>query len=160
MFCHCLTALLDPPGRFRFHQIGQPLIPRYLWPLEQVFQPPLLALGIRFPWLECSSFRPFVDAPLIIRRPFAVVRNRFPLENVKIASNTAQLLDIPPKQSSPQKPVSGKSYSKRGNSSEPGRPVCDTGRLRLPARAEFSPVAKRPIAVAANCLRIIRTYVN
>ena len=55
-------ALLDPPGRFPFHQIGQPLMPRYLWPLEQVFQPPLLALGIRFRWLECSSFRPVVDA--------------------------------------------------------------------------------------------------
>src|SRR5262249_61020082 len=31
----CLPAFLDPPGRFRFHQIGQPIIPRYLWPLEQ-----------------------------------------------------------------------------------------------------------------------------
>jgi len=71
LFCDCLTASLDPPGRFRFHQIGQPLIPRYLWPLEQVFQPPLLALGIGFRWLECSSFRPVVDAQVIMRRrPF------------------------------------------------------------------------------------------
>src|SRR5215472_16627758 len=98
-----LMALLDPPGRFPFHQIGQPLMPRYLWPLEQVFQRPMLVLGILFLWLECSSFRPVVDAHLIMRRPFAGVRNRFPLANVKIASNTAQLLDIPPKQSSRRK---------------------------------------------------------
>ena len=65
------------------------------WPLEQVFQPPMLVLGILFLWLECSSFRPVVDAQLMMRRPFAVVRNRFALANVKISSNTAQLLDIP-----------------------------------------------------------------
>src|SRR5215467_1072147 len=96
-------ALLDPPGRFPFHQIGQPLMPRYLWPLEQVFQPPMLFLGILFLWLECFSFRPVVDAQLIMRRPCAVVRNRFPLANVKIASNTAQLLDKPSNQSSCRK---------------------------------------------------------
>ena len=36
----------DPPGRFPLHQIGQPAVPRYLWPLVQVFQPPRFALGV------------------------------------------------------------------------------------------------------------------
>src|SRR5262249_7750617 len=114
-------ALLDPPGRFPFHQIGQPLMPRYLWALEQVFQPPMLVLGILFLWLECSSFRPVVDAQLIMRQPFAVVRNRFALANVKIASNTAHLLDIPPKQSSRRKsPQAGRVTQNDRDSSEPG----------------------------------------
>jgi hypothetical protein len=40
------SALFDPPGRFPFHQVGHPRLPRYLWPLEQVFQPPRFAFGI------------------------------------------------------------------------------------------------------------------
>jgi len=39
-------CLLDPPGRFPFHQMGHPRLPRYLWPLEQVFQPPRFSFGI------------------------------------------------------------------------------------------------------------------
>jgi hypothetical protein len=41
-----LPCLLDPPGRFPFHQMGHPRLPRYLWPLEQVFQPPRFSFGI------------------------------------------------------------------------------------------------------------------
>src|SRR5262245_47462214 len=79
-------ALLDPPGRFPFHQIGQPLMPRYLWPLEQVFQPPRLVLGILILWLECSSFGPVVDAQLVLP-PAIGPRQR--LEK-SIARSTAQ----------------------------------------------------------------------
>lgn len=42
-------AVFDPPGRFPFHQVGHPRLPRYLWPLEQVFQPPRFAFGIASP---------------------------------------------------------------------------------------------------------------
>ena len=31
---------------FLFHQMGHPRLPRYLWPLEQVFQPPRFSFGI------------------------------------------------------------------------------------------------------------------
>ena len=41
-----LPCLFDPPGRFPFHQMGHPRLPRYLWPLEQVFQPPRFSFGI------------------------------------------------------------------------------------------------------------------
>lgn len=36
-----------PGGPIAFHQIAQPVVPRYLWPRESVFQPPRFALGIR-----------------------------------------------------------------------------------------------------------------
>lgn len=40
----CLRWTRAPTlARFRFHHMGQPPGPLYLWPLEQVFQPPLLA---------------------------------------------------------------------------------------------------------------------
>ena len=35
-----------PVARLPFHQIGHPLRPLYLCPMEQVFQPPLLAIDI------------------------------------------------------------------------------------------------------------------
>ena len=42
-----IAGLRTPPAaRLRFHQVGQPPGPRYLWPREQVFQPPRLAMGM------------------------------------------------------------------------------------------------------------------
>jgi hypothetical protein len=35
--------------RLPFHQVGHPRVPLNLWPLEQVFQPPLLARAIAYP---------------------------------------------------------------------------------------------------------------
>src|SRR5580704_10296167 len=49
-------AVFDPPGRFPFHQVGHPRLPRYLWPLEQVFQPPRFAFGIASLGLDNNRF--------------------------------------------------------------------------------------------------------
>jgi hypothetical protein len=52
-------AVFDPPGRFPFHQVGHPRLPRYLWPLEQVFQPPRFAFGIASLGLDNNCFTNF-----------------------------------------------------------------------------------------------------
>jgi hypothetical protein len=54
-----------PPGRFPFHQVGHPLAPRYLWPLEQVFL--RFALGIVLPrsYLILSRVQLMVGAGLL-----------------------------------------------------------------------------------------------
>ena len=52
-------AVFDPPGRFPFHQVGHPRLPRYLWLLEQVFQPPRFAFGIASLGLDNNCFTNF-----------------------------------------------------------------------------------------------------
>jgi hypothetical protein len=52
-------AVFDPPGRFPFHQVEHPRLPRYLWPLEQVFQPPRFAFGIASLGLDNNCFSNF-----------------------------------------------------------------------------------------------------
>src|SRR5580692_3993962 len=52
-------AVFDPPGRFPFHQVGHPRLPRYLWPLEQVFQPPRFAFGFASLGLDNNCFTNF-----------------------------------------------------------------------------------------------------
>ena len=58
-----------PAARLPFHQIGQPPRPLYLCPLEQDFQPPLLASGISRP-----AFLAFTST----RSTRAVRRKKFP----------------------------------------------------------------------------------
>ena len=52
-------AVFDPPGRFPFHQVGHPRLPRYLWPLEQVFQPPRFAFRIARLGIDNNCFTNF-----------------------------------------------------------------------------------------------------
>jgi len=62
-------AVFDPPGRFPFHQVGHPRLPRYLWPLEQVFHP-RFAFGIALLGLDNNCFTNFESLGRLLTNGF------------------------------------------------------------------------------------------
>ena len=58
------------PVDFLFHQIGHPRLPRYLWLLEQVFQPLRFAFGITFLGLDNNCFIDFALSGDTCRKGF------------------------------------------------------------------------------------------
>jgi hypothetical protein len=60
----------DLPGRFPFHQVGHPRLARYLWPLEQVFQPPRFAFGIASLGRDNNCFTDFALSGNFCRKGF------------------------------------------------------------------------------------------